>query len=281
MTMTMLPDEPAVAALWRYPVKSMQGEELNATEVTAAGLLGDRRFAVVDRASGKAAGAKNPRKWPGFLQFRASYVSPPKRADSLPAVRVTLPDGSSVTSEEAGLPKLLSEALGREVTFSGAVGAAAGAGAGGGSGACVSAEEYLIDADDVTDFEMPAGTFFDCAPVHLVTTATLDQLRSHYPAGRFEPRRFRPNIIVATEPDATGFVENDWVGHEVAIGDAVRLRVFMATGRCVMTTLPQSDLPKDSGILRTAAQHNNAAIGVYAEVLAGGRVRRGDLVTVL
>ena len=288
--MTMLPDEPAVAALWRYPVKSMQGEELNATDVTSAGLFGDRRFAVVDAATGKVAGAKNPRKWPGFLQFRASYVSPPLAGAALPPVRVTLPDGKSVASDESGLPKMLSGALGRDVVFSGTeafaggsggAGGAGGVGGAGGAGGAALAEDYQVDSGDVIDFELPAGTFFDCAPVHLVTTATLDRLRSLYPAGRFEPRRFRPNIIVATGPDTSGFAENDWVGRVVAIGDSVRLRVFMACGRCVMTTLPQFDLPKDSGILRTAAQHNNAAVGVYAEVVSGGTVHRGDLVTVL
>ncbi|HXC81770.1 MAG TPA: MOSC domain-containing protein [Trebonia sp.] len=277
MTM-ILADEPAVAALWRYPVKSMQGEELSASQVTSAGLLGDRQFAVVDPATGKVAGAKNPRKWPGFLQFRAGYVAPPAAGAALPPVRVTLPDGTSVTSEDGDLAKLLSEALGRDVVFTGT---AAFSGGAGDSDGAARAEDYQIDSGDVIDWELPAGTFFDCAPVHLVTTATLDRLRSLYPAGRFEPRRFRPNIIVATGPEVSGFVENDWVGRVVAIGDSVRLRVFMATGRCVMTTLAQFDLPKDSGILRTAAQHNDAAVGVYAEVVSGGLVRRGDLVTVL
>jgi uncharacterized protein YcbX len=117
--------------------------------------------------------------------------------------------------------------------------------------------------------------------VHIVTTATLDRLRSLYPAGRFEPRRFRPNIIVSSGPDAAGFTENDWVGRIVAVGDGVRLRVFKTTGRCVMPTLPQYDLPKDPGILRTAVRHNDGAVGVYTEVLAGGTIRRGDPVTVL
>ena len=270
--MTILPDAPAVAALWRYPVKSMQGEELNAAEVTGTGLVGDRRFAVVDEATGRVAGAKNPRKWPEFFQFRAAYVAPPVGGESLPAVRVTMPDGTCATSDEAALPKLLSAALGRDVRF---------AGAGEAGSAPASAEDYQVDADAVIDFELPSGTFVDCAPVHLLTTATLDRLRSLYPTGRFEPRRFRPNIIVATGPGTEGFVENDWVGRIVAIGESVRLRAFMTTGRCVMTTLPQFDLPKDSGILRTAVQHNSAAIGVYAEVVRGGKIRRGDLVTVM
>jgi len=71
------------------------------------------------------------------------------------------------------------------------------------------------------------------------------------------------------------------LGRTVAVGGSVRLRVFKTTGRCVMTTLPQYDLPKDPGILRTAVRHNNAMVGVYAEVLAGGTIRRGDSVTLL
>jgi len=130
-------------------------------------------------------------------------------------------------------------------------------------------------------WQLPAGSFVDSSPVHLLTTATLDRLRSIYPAGRFEPRRFRPNIIVATPPQAAGFVENDWVGRQISIGARVRLRVTEVTGRCVMTTLPQGDLPHDRGILKTAVEANGAAVGVYAQVLAGGEIRHGDAVTVV
>jgi uncharacterized protein YcbX len=264
--MTMIPGAE-VATLWRYPVKSMQGEELNAAYVTPGGLLGDRQFAVVDPATGKVAGAKNPRKWPGFFYFRAAYVAPPCEGEQLPAVRVTLPDGTSATTDDATLPKLLSAALGREVALSGFFPAA-------------SAEDFVVASEEVLTWELPSGTFFDAAPVHLVTTATLDKLRSLYPAGRFEPRRFRPNIIVATPAGAEGFVENSWVGREISIGTSVRLRVTMTTGRCVMTTLPQGDLPPDRGILKTAVDYNDAAVGVYAEILSGGLVRRGDVVSV-
>src|SRR5437870_3172843 len=200
----------AVVALWRYPVKSMMGEELNAAEVSKRGLVGDRQFAVVDASTGKVAGAKNPRKWGNFFDFRAAYVEPPRRESKLPAVRLTLPDGTVVTSDQPDLAQILSKALGREVAF------AAAKGDGEASGA--TAEEYWPDMegldfrDTVTDFELPAGTFFDLAVVHLLTTATIDKPRELYPQGRFEVRRFRPNIVVATGPDAQGFVENDWVG---------------------------------------------------------------------
>jgi uncharacterized protein YcbX len=133
--------------------------------------------------------------------------------------------------------------------------------------------------DTVTDFEMPAGTFFDIAVVHLLTTATIDRLRALYPQGRFEARRFRPNIVVSTAEQEQGFAENDWVGRTVTIGDTVRLAITEPCPRCVMITLPQGDLPKDSGILRTAAQHNSVNVGVYATVTSGGTIRRGDPVS--
>jgi MOSC domain-containing protein len=269
----------SVVGLWRYPVKSMMGEELNAAEVTERGLVGDRRFALVDPSTGKVAGAKNPRKWGNFFDFRAAYVEPPQKESELPDVRLTLPDGTVVTSDEPGLAQILSKALGREVAFAEAKGDGESTGS--------TAEEYWPDLegldyrDTVTDFELPAGTFFDIAVVHLLTTATIDRLRELYPQGRFEARRFRPNIVVATEPEEQGFVENDWIGRTVAIGDQVRLRISGPCPRCVMTTLAQGDLPKDSGILRTAAQGNQANVGVYADVIEGGSIRRGDPVTLV
>jgi uncharacterized protein YcbX len=268
----------SVVGLWRYPVKSMMGEELNAAEITDRGLVGDRRFAVVDASTGKVAGAKNPRKWGNFFDFRAAYVEPPERESKLPAVRLTLPDGTVVTSDQPDLAQVLSRALGREVAFAEAEhdGEASGP----------QAEEYWPDMegldyrDTVTEWELPAGTFFDLAVVHLLTTATIERLRALYPEGRFEVRRFRPNIVVATGPERQGFVENDWIGETLAIGEEVRLRITGPCPRCVMTTLPQGDLPKDAGILRTAAQNNQANVGVYADVVRGGTVSRSDKVTV-
>jgi len=141
----------------------------------------------------------------------------------------------------------------------------------------------------------PSGSFFDYAVIHLVTTATLERLSELYPQGRFDPRRFRPNVLVSVAAEQTGFVENGWIGKTLALGDSVRLRVTDPCPRCVMTTLAQEDLPPDAGILRTAARHNSvvggdgrgpdgaypAAVGVYASVVSGGTVRRGDAVRVL
>jgi uncharacterized protein YcbX len=113
--------------------------------------------------------------------------------------------------------------------------------------------EGLEHRDTVTDFGLPEGSFFDCASVHLLTTATLDRLRVLYPQGRFEVRRFRPNIVVETAASQKDFVENTWIGQVLSIGDNIRLSITGPCPRCVMTTLPQGDLPKDLGILRAAA----------------------------
>jgi uncharacterized protein len=269
----------SVAALWRYPVKSMLGEELNAAEVTDRGVLGDRQYAVVDCATGKVGGAKNPRKWGNFFDFRAAYTAPPQPGAPLPPVRITLPDGTAVTTARAELDHVLSGTFGRDV-------AVREAGAGGDGSRGATAEEYWPDMagldyrDTVTDFEMPAGTLFDIALVHLLSTATIDHLRELYPQGRFEARRFRPNIVISTGTDARGFTENDWIGRTMQIGDHARLAITEPCPRCVMITLPQGDLPKDSGILRTAARHNAVHVGVYASVLTGGTIHRGDPIAI-
>ncbi len=264
----------SVVSLWRYPVKSMMGEELNATEVTERGLLGDRAYALVDSSDGKAATAKNPRKWPSLFDFRATLLEPAHAAAEVPSVRIALPDGTIVNSDRGDIDQILSKAVNREVTFRAAQHAA------------VDAEEYWPDMDGldhrdaVTDFTLPEGTFFDAAMVHLLTTATLDRLRELYPQGRFEARRFRPNIVLQLASDEKGFAENAWVGRTLAIGTAVRLNITAPCGRCVMTTLAQGDLPKDPGILRTAARHNQVNVGVYAAVTQGGIIRRGDAVRI-
>ncbi len=285
MSVSIQPSLGSVVALWRYPVKSMLGEELNASEITPRGLVGDRAYALLDGSDSKVASAKNPRKWPQLFDFRAAFVASPRAEADLPPVRITLPDGTTLSSQQSDLNRMLSEALQREVTFETAER---------GQQEVVEstfpnpwaprAEEYWPDMegleyrDTVTDFDLPEGTFFDAATVHVLTTATLERLRELYPQGRFEVRRFRPNVVVELASGTRDFVENGWVGHTLALGDQVRLRITGPCPRCVMTTLAQADLPKDPGILRTAAQHNQVHVGVYASVVQGGTVRRADAI---
>ena len=269
-----------LAALWRYPVKSMLGEEINASIVAQHGLLGDRAYALVDKETGKVVSAKNPKKWPDLFAFRTAYAAPVAQ-EPLPPVSITLPDGRVTRSDDADSEQLLSEALCRPV------------------GLCASAPEepqleqfwpeFEGQAQDVTSEivagDAPPGSFFDYATVHLLTTASIDHLRALYPQGRFEVRRFRPNLVVDTRGPA-GFVENDWVGKTLRIGRDVVLHVTDPCPRCVMPTLAQGDLPQDAGIFKQGIARNSVAVpfagkalpcvGVYARVVAGGTIRRGD-----
>ncbi|MEY2459150.1 MAG: uncharacterized protein QOG30_980 [Acidimicrobiaceae bacterium] len=284
--------------LWRYPVKSMLGERRDRLDVTATGVAGDRAYAVIDRADGKIASAKNPRKWRALLSCQAEFVEEPVAGEPPPPARITLPDGTVITSDDPNVHDALSAFLGREVTLAGA--APTGA----------TFEETWPDIDGIAPTEFidstrvradegesvsdialgmaaAPGTFFDLAPIHLVTSSSLDELHRLQPDSQFVVPRFRPNIVI--DAPADGFVENAWVGATLRLGPDASVNVMMPTMRCVMTTLAQGDLPDDRSILRAAAQHNRveisglghwACVGAYASVATPGSICVGDAIDV-
>lgn len=263
-----------VVALWRYPIKSMLGEQLHTTTLVEGSLLGDRALALLDRASGLVASAKHPGRWSRLLACQASFVEPPLAGLALPAVRVTLPDGTSLLSEQHDCNRLLSQALGREVTLSRPTLPSPRL------AQVWPVVEGLTTAPRVSEEAMPPLTFFDLAPLHLLTTTTLARLAQLYPQGCFDVRRFRPNLVIEPEGEPPDFVEHRWIGQRLSIGDEVQLQITGACSRCVMTTLPQGDLPADLGILQTTARYTQATVGVYASVLHGGTIRQGDALRV-
>jgi uncharacterized protein len=261
-----------VVSIWRYPVKSMMGEELNSSYVTERGLKGDRVYAITDQQTGKVASAKNPVKWGKLFDFRAAFIDSPETMENIPPVRITLPDGRHFCSDHSDIDYTLSKVFGREVSVMKA------------SLEKPSYEEYWPDIEGlaqreiVTDEAMPPRTFFDVAVIHLLTPSTINRLRELYPEGRFEVRRFRPNIVVESSSEEKDFIENSWVDKNITIGEEIVLKVIGPCTRCVMITLPQGDLPKDLGILRTVAKYNQVHVGVYASVHRSGTIRRGDTV---
>ena len=277
-------DGGAVKALWRYPVKSMAGAKLDEAPVAEGGILGDRGYAVIDRASGRVGSAKTPRKWAALLTLCAEYVEPPRTGAPLPPVRIVWPDGSAAASDGGGVDARLSETLGRPVSLAAE------------RPETVSVERLdpLAEEETIVDIGalMMPGRFSDYAALHLITTATLARLAELRPESRFAARRFRPNVTIASPEGAQGFVENDWVGRDLAIGDEVRLRISDPAPRCSIPTLGQGDLDKDPAVLRTIVEHNSVPVpvldgemlpcaGVYGFVLRGGTVRRGDALRVL
>lgn len=282
-----------IASLHRYPIKSMMGEELEAVEVTERGIVGDRGYALVDTETGKVVSAKNPRKWARMFECEAAYVEAPVQGQPLPPVHVTLPGGETVASSEANFGAALSKFLGREVTLT------------------ETAPQMPVYDHFWFDYQTPLGrpvenaegeslttvpvgfgapgSFFDYTPLHILTTSTLGRLKELYPDGQWEIRRFRPNIVVEAASGQDGFVEDGWIGGDLKAGD-VTMKVIDTMVRCVMTTLPQGDLPNDPKILRTLADHHRVlmpalgrelpAVGVAVMVAAAGRVSRGDTVEV-
>jgi len=287
-----------IEALWRFPVKSMLGEELDAADLNEGGIVGDRAYAIRDTETGKVASAKHPKRWPDLLACRAAFVEPPRQGDELPPARIELADGSSVLTDAADVDDVLSRFFGRDVEL-----------------ARAAQNGYTIDQyhpdeenydpeghrDEVVEARLgaaffnerglpsavPEGSFFDLYPLSVLTTSSLDQLGELEPESRFDARRFRMNVIVDTaEP---GFVENDWVGRTVAIGDDIQLGVALPDPRCVMPSLPQEDLPRDTRILKTLAKHNRIDVagalypcaGVYAVAETTGTIRNGDRVSLV
>ena len=273
----------SLGAIRRYPVKSMRGEEFAAAVIGERGLAHDRAWAVIDRETGLVASAKLPRLWGGLLACEARVLDQPGGAGE-PPVEIRLPDGAILTAGDGELDVALSRAFGRAVTLATVPP----------PGAAIARYWPDLAALPLRDTETtgpiglgaPPGTFFDYAPVHLLTTAALAHLRAVAPGVDWDARRFRPNLVLATD-GPPGLVENAWVGRALLIGDAVRLRITTPSPRCVVPTLPQGALPRDPAVLRAVAAHNRPALpalggatlpslGVYAVVERGGVVRRGD-----
>jgi len=276
-----------VTTLRRYPVKSMLGEDLDASDVSRSGLARDRRLAVVSRRTGKVASAKYPRLWRDLLILSAQALddTAPEDPARRGAVRITLPGGKTVYSTDADVDEVLSAVLDEPVTLAATPPPGASldravpeAVLRDGITAEVPAELIEIGAG------APPGTFVDFAPLHLLTTSALGRIAELSPYRRAHLERYRPNVVIRT--GATGFTENDWLGRDLRVGDEVVLRVIARTPRCAVPALAHGGLPRDAEALRVLARHNRVrplpglgpepCAGVYAEVRHPGRIRAGD-----
>jgi uncharacterized protein YcbX len=268
-----------VVSLYRYPVKSMAGESLPAVDVTATGVLGDRAYALVDRSTGRVVSAKRPRLWGALLDWRAAFAEPPIPGGTLPPVTVTLPSGGTGSSARAQeLDRMLAAALGRDVTLVDVPPTRA------------RFEYHWPDMpglvyqgrayrDEITEHDIPPGTFFDSAPLHLLTTGSLEHLGNIAAPAGLDVRRFRPNILIDAGR-GSGFIEDAWMDRTLRIGETVRIRITRRCIRCVMVTLAQPGLDADRRVLKAAFEHNGGTLGVNGVVERVGPVAIGDPVRV-
>ncbi len=269
-----------VKALWRFPVKSMQGEQLDELHITARGVVGDRAWALRDLENRRIASAK---KFVGLLKFHAHYEGTPE-ADNLPPVKITLPDGRDIRADDANASEAISEALGHGFHLEHSpnpTGERAGI-----DPTSIFADNPIdkvipgLSAEKMPDyFALHKGSYLDSASFHLISTGTLAHMRD-LTEGKsdFDYRRFRANLLVDTGDDASGFVEDQWVGGTLEIGDNVKITSIAPALRCVMTTHAQQDLPRDLAILRTTVQRHQANLGAFTAIEGDGRVHLGDVV---
>jgi uncharacterized protein YcbX len=248
-----------VLELWRHPVKSFQGERLEAAEFVDNGMAGDRAWGVLDTGTGKVL---TGRREPGLLLASARLGD-----DGLPTT--SLPDGGHTSGLGAGTDAALTAWLARPVSLVAA------------ADLPPQPAEMFTDAtddsSDVLEWNLMGGRFVDVFPLLLLTTASLRAGASHHTDGVWDVRRFRPNVLI--EADGTDWVEDAWSGHRVRIGD-VELQAIAPCGRCTMVTRPQPELDKDLDMFRTLNREHGATFGMWATVTTPGTVRAGDEVEV-
>jgi hypothetical protein len=265
----------SIQSIWQYAVKSMNGMKLDQANVTTGGILGDRAYALLDQSNHKVASAKFPKKWGKLLELSAAFIKQPIQGNQLPAVRITSSNGLDVLSTDKNVDELLSNYVGRSVKLTSS------------RPNSVSLERLdPLEEDetilDIGDF-MLKNKFSDYADIHLLTTSSLQQLSSLSPDVQYDERRFRPNFVIETASDITGFAENDWVGKTVVIGDSVRLKITDPTPRCSIPTLSNGTFLKDPKVLKTIVDHNMLEVpllenkvlpcaGVYGFLVQSGNV---------
>ncbi|MCX2982049.1 MOSC domain-containing protein [Halieaceae bacterium IMCC14734] len=279
-----------VKELWRYPVKSMQGELLQQAQIEKIGLIGDRSWAIRDEATNEINGV---RKLPRLLNCTARFEGQPlpgQTGSDVPAVQVQLPDGTLFLSRDQQSSKLLSAYLKKEVslqpvqpksdkefyrlkTLTGEQAMKKQFDARGGmpSLGSLSWSKML----ELGSYVTPRGSLYDVYPLHILTSNSIAMLNSLEPEADFQPRRFRPNIYIESAQKSNNLDEFDWVGGALFIGDTV-IKCESRTVRCSMPAQPQPGLEKDSKVLRTLEKHTERHLGINASVLRGGCIRDGD-----
>jgi uncharacterized protein YcbX len=235
-----------VIEVWRYPISSVGGEQLDKAEVMPKGLPGDRHFALFDAQTGLAAAPEKDTRWRPALFLSARYAG-----EAIPSL--VFPDGTELRIDDRKLQQQLRAHFGFDVMIG------------------------TYGGKEVTDQRLPVvSARYDAACMHIVTTSSLAALARIAGLPSIDRRRFRPTLLVETV-DAEGFVENDWIGKTIRIG-RLAADVTDGTRRCGMTLAAQPDLAEEPTVLRTIMRHNARNLGVYARATASQEIAKGDLV---
>lgn len=279
-----------IAEIWRYPVKSMGGESVDGSPIGELGIFGDRAYALHDDEAGEIRGAK---KIPGLLHYSSRYLGTPADGYDATPVEITTPAGALIRSSDDDASSLLSAAIGRPVTLSERPDPKTDldhykSGTKLFPDDPIKEGRLLLGLDEDDEFPdlsgLPTaglgyasfpGTYFDAFQLHLITSASFAEAQRLNPTANFDVRRFRPNLVLQTDEALSGFVESDWAGKTLSIGD-VRIDVVTSTVRCAMPMQSQTGLEFDKGTLRTLIDHHAQHLGAYCSVVTGGELYVGD-----
>lgn len=277
-----------VQSIWRYPVKGMAGESLPECGIGAGGLEGDRIWAVQDRARQEIQSCKFR---PDLLLCQAK-CSTTKNGELTGDVEISLPDDICVSSNNADVHQLISVLIGRDsqlcklqsfddkesfyrrykqddhtwleelkATFTREPG------------------EPLPDLNNLPqtmqDYVTIPGTFFLVSHFHILTTASLRHMQTVQPNADWAIERFRPNLMIQTEPECEGLTEQDWIGKTLQVGE-LEIGCESPAPRCGAVTRAQKNLPSDSRLLRSIVKHADQNLGIYGSISCNGILRTGD-----
>ena len=237
-------DPGRAAALWRYPGSSLAGESLAAMAVGTDGAEGDRLFGLVDAATGEIARPDANARWHGVPRILT-------RLGADGGLQVRTPGGEWLAAPGEAADRAASAFLGFQASI------------------------RPFRSAEAAGGEAAFSARYKKAPIHLLTTASLAELKAQHPDGDPDPRRFRPNIVVDMQPIAGRFPETEWIGRRIAIGE-LELTVSEPCRRCGFTIIAQDGFDNDPNILRTLVKKNAHNLGVYCEVTRPGTVRTGD-----
>jgi uncharacterized protein len=254
-----------VDSLWRYPVKSMRGEELEEAFAGFSGIYGDRLFAFRSSASPKGFPYFTAREQRKLLQYRPRFRYPDKAARPINLTEAESMGANPVSADASELMLDVETPAGKTLAIDDL--------------ALIEMLRTGIDPKHELTLMRSERAMTDCRPFSMFSLQSARQLAEET-GTPVDKRRFRANVYVDLT-SAHGFAENAFVGKSLRIGPKVVVTILERDPRCVMITLDPDTGEKTPAILKKVAQAHEGMAGVYGAVMVEGTLHKGDQVEVL
>ena len=254
-----------VDSLWRYPVKSMRGEELQEAFASYSGIYGDRVFAFKSSANHKGFPYFTAREQRKLLQYRPHFRHPDKAARPINLIEAESKNANPLLADLADLVVDVETPNGQKLSVDEPV--------------LIDLLRADIDPKHQLTLMQSQRAMTDCRPVSIFSLQSVHQLAEET-GTPLDKRRFRANIYVDLTC-AEGFAENELVGRSVRIGPKVVIAILERDSRCVIITLDPDTSEQTPAILKKVAQAHDGMVGVYGAVVVEGMLHKGDPVEVL